>query len=67
MFVMMLIFSHIRIHGCPYGMVVKSQELPEFIQTVMKPLSKHHHKISSASHKNELASTVDVNKQRKIN
>jgi hypothetical protein len=67
MFVMMPIFSHVRIQGCPYSLLVKSQELPEFSQTRMKPLSKYHHKIPSASHKNELASTVDVNEQRKIN
>jgi hypothetical protein len=30
----------------------------------MKPLSKYHHNIFAASHKNELASTVGVNKQR---
>jgi hypothetical protein len=49
------------------SLLVKSQEVPEFSQTSMKLLSKYHHNISSASHKNELASTADVNKQRKIN
>jgi hypothetical protein len=68
MFVMMLIFPHIRIQRCPHSLLVKSQDLPKFSQTSMKPLSKYHHKIFSASHKkNELSSTADVNKQRKIN
>jgi hypothetical protein len=51
MFLMMLIFPHVRIQGCPHSLLVKSQELPEFSQTGMKPLSIYHHKIPSASHK----------------
>jgi hypothetical protein len=63
----MLILLHIRIQGCPYSLLVNSQKLSAFSQTSMKPLSKYHHKIFFVSHKNELASTVDVNKKRNIN
>jgi hypothetical protein len=45
-------FPHIRIQGCPYSLLVKSQELLDFSQTSMTQLSKYHHKISSAFHKN---------------
>jgi hypothetical protein len=58
---------HIKIQGCPCSLLLKSQEHPAFDQTSTKPLSKYHHKIFSAFHKRELASILDVNKQRKIN
>jgi hypothetical protein len=67
MVVMMLVLPHIKIHGCPCSLLLKSQGHPAFSQTSMKPLSKYHHKIYFVSHKNELASTVVVNKLRKIN
>jgi hypothetical protein len=44
-------FLHVRIQGYPYSLLVKSQQLPEFRQTSMKPLSEYHHKIPSAFHK----------------